>query len=141
MNVAPCMVNTRAWCRAYGPPAGPGVTVINPPIPDVGAALAEAYLPAPISWAVTILSTNPISNLVVAVQVAGIEGGWNTIPGLVTLPVLSGPPLPGRACRVIRTGGTVAAGELITCMVAPVAWPWWAQPKASELRTVDGLYR
>jgi hypothetical protein len=135
-------VNTRAWCRSYAAPAPPGTVAINPPLPDAGAALAEAYLPAPITWGVTVLSSLPASNLVVAVQVAGIDGGWQTIPGLVTIPFLSGPPLPGRACRVLRVGGSVSPGELVTCMVAPIAWPWWAEPEEAELdRGVRGLYR
>lgn len=133
-------VNTRSWCKAYISAPQPSTTrPVNQPLPGVGAALAEAYMPVPIAWAVTVLSDNPLSNLQVGLQIAGIEGGWTTFPGLITLPVISSVPLPGRAIRVIRTGGTVVAGELITCNIAPLVWPAWAYPDA--LSTVAGFYR
>lgn len=133
-------VNTRSWCKAYIGEASPGPTApVNQPIPGVGAALAEAYFPVPVCWAASVLSDNPSSNLVVGLQLAGIEGGWTTFQGLVTLPFLSGPVLPGRAVRVVRIGGTVAPGELITVTLAPLVWPPWAVPE--EIRSVAGFYR
>lgn len=138
--VAPLIrLNTRGWCKAYVAAAPGPQRPVNQPLPGVGAALAEAYFPVPVCWAVSVLSSLPVSNLQVALQLSGIEGGWNTIPGLVTIPFLSGPPLPGRAARVIVTGGSAAPGELITCNIAPLVWPPWAAPE--ELQSVAGLYR
>lgn len=98
-------------------------------------------MPAPITWGVLVLSSLPVSNLQFEIQVAGIEGGWQTIPGLVVPPFLGGPPIPGRALRIMRAGGAATPGELITTMIAPVAWPAWAMPDPSELHGVAGFYR
>lgn len=133
----PVLVDSRAWCRAYAPPGTPNVL----PLPDVGASLAEACMPAPIAWTVLVLSSNPGSNLQVQLQVAGVEGGWNTFGGLVTLPVLGTQPIPGRSIRVLRAGGTVAPGELISVMLAPVTWPAWAVPDPRAWNPAPGFYR
>jgi hypothetical protein len=97
-------------------------------------------MPAPITWYVWLLSSLAVSNLQFTVQVAGIEGGWTTLPGLVTPPYTS-PAIPARAVRVLRDGGSPAPGEQITALIAPAAWPAWAVPDPSELRSVAGLYR
>lgn len=98
-------------------------------------------MPAPIAWGVLVLSSNPGSNLQVAIQVSGVEGGWQTFAGVVTLPFLGGPPIPGRSVRVLRTGGTVGPGELISVMLAPVAWPSWAVPDPRAWNPAPGFYR
>ena len=136
-----CRVNTRAWCRAYAAPQPSGQGGPTSPLPSPGSALAEAYLPAPIAWTVQILSTNPGSNVQVSLEIAGIEGGWQTFGGLVTLPFLGGPVLAGRAVRAMFVSGQLAPGELISAMVAPVAWPAWAAPDEREFTTAPGLYR
>ena len=133
------LVDTRSWCRAYAipNPTQPSAPRTQP-IPDVGAAWAEAYLPAPTVWAVTVISSLPASNLTFAVEVAGIEGGWQTIPGLVAPPIFLG-AVPGRAVRVMRTGGSATPGELVSVGVAPVSWPWWCMPE--RVPSVPGFYR
>lgn len=138
----PVHVSTRAWCRAYAipDPAQP-LAPATQPIPELGAAWAEAYLPAPIAWACLILSSSPVSNLSFELQLAGEQGGWSTFPGLISPPFLGGPPFPGRAIRVLRAGGAPLPGELVSVMLAPVTWPAWAAPDPRELRGLAGFYR
>lgn len=97
-------------------------------------------MPAPISWSVVALSSNPISNVQIGLELAGVEGGWQTFPGLLTLPVLNLPLVPGRAVRVVVRSGTLAAGELVSCVIAPSSWPAWAEPDPREWQPSPGLY-
>ncbi len=119
------VVQTRAWSRSVsqGQPGVPSTPSVREPF-----LLAEAFGPQPLGWLVSLVSSNPATNLVPLVEVLSLEGGPPLPAGIISWPYVGQRPFAAQGVRVSLIGGTFATGERVSCTLAPSSWPAWMVP-------------
>lgn len=149
--VSPVLVDTRSWSAHY--PSVRQSQSLNPPGPawnrvvpsDPGVALANAVLPAPVLWGVTVAYEDPQQQwwnpFVIEL---GVGGGvvripyWNPNGTVAATYVAHAVAVYLPDTDPQNPGGPPPPWPLdasLTVAIAPLAWPSWAIPRALEGRT------
>lgn len=119
------VVQPRAWSRAVreGDQGVPSAPTAGDPF-----LLVEAFGPCPLPWTLTLVSSNPATNLVPLVEVLSLEGGPPLPAGVISWPFVGQRPFAAMGVRVSLIGGVFASGERVSATLAPSSWPAWMVP-------------